>query len=87
MYYANLDDPNVDGKIISILGIRDRAYVQIGYTLVGVLDRVNKTELKINLKDNQDPTLIIIVENTGRLCYGDDLLDSKVSKFKTPASL
>jgi len=63
---------------LSILGIRDRAYVQIGFTFIGVLDRVNGTELKINLKNNQDPILMIIVENTGRLCYGDNLLDSKV---------
>ena len=28
---TKLNDPNVYGKILSIPGIRDRAYVQIGY--------------------------------------------------------
>jgi hypothetical protein len=30
LYKTTLDDPNVDGKILSIEGIRDRGYVQIG---------------------------------------------------------
>ena len=30
LYATTLDDPNVDGKILSIPGIRDRGYVQIG---------------------------------------------------------
>ncbi len=78
MYFATLEDPNVDGKVLSIPGLRDRAYIQIGNVLVGVLDRTNRTELKINLPNNDDISLAILVENTGRLCYGDDLLDSKV---------
>lgn len=30
MYKTELDNPNVDGKILSIKGIRDRGYVMIG---------------------------------------------------------
>jgi hypothetical protein len=46
---------------------------------VGVLYRgTNTTELKIDLKDNDSTQLYIIVENMGRLNFGDDLLDSKV---------
>ena len=30
MYTTYLDDPNVDGKLLSVPGIRDRGYVQIG---------------------------------------------------------
>ena len=30
LYKTILDDSNVDGKILSIEGIRDRGYVQIG---------------------------------------------------------
>ncbi len=52
-------------------------------TSVGVLYRgTNTTELKINLKDNDSTELYIIVENMGRLNFGDDLLDSKVTFFK-----
>lgn len=80
MYSTVLDDPNVDGKVLSIPGIRDRAYVQIGSQFVGVIYRVNVTELKINLKNNQDRSLFIIVENMGRLNFGNDLLDTKVFK-------
>ena len=97
----------VDGKVLSIPGIRDRGYVQIGdvnikkfssffyyynykdliYFLkykkkvsVGVLYREGKqTELKISLKDNASLDLYIIVENMGRLNFGDDYLDSKVN--------
>lgn len=78
LYFRLLDDANVDGKVLSIPGLRDRAYIQIGSNLVGILDRVNSTELKINLPNNKDKSLVILVENTGRLCYGDDLLDAKV---------
>ena len=30
-YSTVLDDPNVNGKVLSISGIGDRAYVKIGY--------------------------------------------------------
>ena len=43
---------------------------------MGVLYRgTNTTVLKINLKDNDSTELYIIVENMGRLNFGDDLLD------------
>ena len=49
-------------------------------TSVGVLYRgTNTTELNIDLKDNDSTQLYIIVENMGRLNFGDDLLDSKVT--------
>jgi hypothetical protein len=39
------------------------------------------TELKIDLKNNKENRLFIIVENMGRLNFGDDLLDPKVSFY------
>jgi len=30
LYYTELKDTNVDGKILTIPGVRDRAYIQIG---------------------------------------------------------
>ena len=44
-----------------------------------MLYRTGQTSLKINLKNNKNTTLYIIVENMGRLNFGNDLLDSKVN--------
>ncbi|RNA22068.1 Beta-galactosidase [Brachionus plicatilis] len=77
MYRTTLDDPNVDGKILSVKGIRDRGYVMIGSTLVGVVYRAGLTEFKINLQNNKNKTLTIVVENMGRLNFGNNLLDTK----------
>jgi beta-galactosidase len=76
-YSTILDDPNVDGQILSIDGLRDRAYVQIGAASLGFLYRVSRTSLKIDLKSNRNRTLYIIVENMGRLNFGNNLLDAK----------
>ena len=86
--------------VLSIPGIRDRGYVQIGsvwdfawflglallklkkkYFLkasIGVLYRILKHSIRINLPNNNNRTLYIIVENMGRLNFGNDLLDAKV---------
>jgi len=52
-------------------------------TPVGTLMRENNTNVIINLKNNKDNRLYIIVENLGRLSYGDkdSLLDIKVSNL------
>ena len=73
-----MDDTDVDQKVLSILGIRDRAYIQLGSVFLGVLYRATRTSLKIDLKDNKDKHLYIIVENMGRLNFGFDMLDAKV---------
>jgi beta-galactosidase len=78
MYKTELKDPNVDGKVLSLPGVRDRAYVQIGLRSVGVVYRNTKLSLTINLKNNTDTTLYIFVENMGRLNFGNNLHDSKV---------
>lgn len=85
LYSTVLDDPNIDGKILSIPGIRDRGYIQIGSEYVGLVYRINSTDLKINLKNNKERSLFIIVENMGRLNFGNDMLDSKV--YSTMRSL
>ena len=81
MYSTTLDDPNVDGMVLSIPGIRDRAYVQIGSASVGVLYRILRHSITIHLPSNQNRTLFVIVENMGRLNFGNDLLDAKVAFF------
>lgn len=76
MYSTNLTSPNVDGKVLSIKGIRDRAYIQIGNKFVGVISRIEES-LRINLPNNRDVNLRILVENIGRLNY-EYLFDTKV---------
>ena len=80
LYSTILDDADIDQKVLSIPGIRDRAYIQTGSVSLGVLYRLGQTSLKINLKNNKDKQLHIIVENMGRLNFGADVYDSKVNK-------
>jgi hypothetical protein len=82
LYKTKLDNVDVHEKILSIPNLHDRAYVQIGDTPIGVLYRAGETSLKIDLPNNENDTLYIIVENMGRLNFGDDMLDNKV-KYKT----
>jgi len=79
LYTTFLENTDIDQKILSIPGIRDRAYIQIGSKSLGVLYRVGQTSLKINLKNNKENKLHIIVENMGRLNFGYDVYDSKVN--------
>ena len=76
LYATRLSDPNVNGKVLSIPGIRDRAYIQIGNAFVGTVERIRE-KLTIELPSNKDTSLRILVENSGRLNFGY-LLDSKV---------
>ena len=77
LYTKILDDPNVDGLLLSIPKLRDRAYIQIGSQSVGVLYRGGIKDLTIVLPNNKNTTLYIIVENMGRLNFGDETLDNK----------
>lgn len=83
LYQTKLTTPNVNGRVLSIPKLHDRAYIQIGNSHVGVLYRMGDLSLKINLPDNRNDTLYIIVENMGRLNFGDDMLDAKVKIFIT----
>ena len=78
LYQTKLKNLDVYGKKLSIIGIHDRGYILIGKTPIGILHRDLDTELTIKLKNNTEYTLYIIVENMGRLNFGDDLLDTKV---------
>ena len=78
MYTTLLENFNSTVNL-SIPGIRDRGYVLIEKNLVGVLDRTSQTSVTIDLTNIKNPSLHIIVENMGRLNYGGDMLDTKVS--------
>jgi beta-galactosidase len=79
MYKTKLLTTNVDGQLLLISNLRDRAYIQIGLSYVGVLDRNGANNLTIDLPNNKNDTLFIIVENMGRLNFGNDMLDNKVN--------
>lgn len=49
--------------------------------LLGIVDRTTQTNLTINLTNIKNAYLHIIVENMGRLNYGSNMLDKKVSNF------
>jgi hypothetical protein len=72
-----LDTLDVHGKELFIPKLHDRAYIQIGLAFVGVLSRTGPNRIVINLPNNINDTLFIIVENMGRLNFGDDTLDNK----------
>ena len=76
---TKLADVKVHGKVLSIPVLHDRAYVQIGSVSVGVLYRSGETKLIIDLPNNSNDTLYIIIENVGRINYGDNALDQKVN--------
>ena len=82
MYTTLLENFNSTVNL-SIPGIRDRGYVLIEKNLVGVLDRTSQTSVTIDLTNIQNPSLHIIVENMGRLNYGGDMLDTKVSDISS----
>ena len=81
LYSTVLPSSLVNGMNLSIPGIRDRGYVSIGKVPIGILYRSTNTSLIVNLENNQDRNLHIIVENMGRLNYGNNILDNKVSFF------
>ena len=78
MYQTKLPTTDVNGKLLLIPNLHDRAYIQIGQSYVGVLDRNGANNLTINLPYNKNVSLFIIVENMGRLNFGNNLLDNKV---------
>jgi hypothetical protein len=77
LYMTKLKDLDINGKILSIPNLHDRAYVQVGSRSVGVLYRNGVTSLVIDLPDNKNDTLYVFVENMGRINYGDEALDNK----------
>lgn len=48
----------------------------------GVVYRLNPTNITINIPKSTEQMLYIVVENMGRLNYGNDMLDSKVIYLK-----
>jgi len=65
-----------DPAILKIPGLADRAQIFLDYRFVGLLSREeNQFSLPIQTKHGQ--RLSILVENQGRICYGEKLADRK----------
>ncbi|UJR28384.1 hypothetical protein I4U23_009625 [Adineta vaga] len=79
VYSTVLSNPEVQGKILDLSGIRDRAYVLLGEKSIGTAYRANSSSLKLKIQapGNRETNLNIIVENMGRLNFGGFLLDTK----------
>ncbi|CAF0809116.1 unnamed protein product [Adineta steineri] len=79
VYSTVLKDPEVQGKVLDLSGIRDRAYVLLGEKSIGIAYRANSSSIKLTIETpgNQETHLNIIVENMGRLNFGDNLFDTK----------
>lgn len=75
LYEADLPDKRQDPSILRVNGIRDRGYVYIDDTLVGILSREHSS-FQIPISASSDRRLQILVENQGRINYGE-MNDSK----------
>lgn len=72
--YAKIFDYNTASNVIKIIGLHDRAHVFVNRKLEAVCMRDGNDciiELEENIKAGD--TLEILVENMGRICYGEDM--------------
>jgi hypothetical protein len=79
VYSTVLNDPEVQGKVLDLSGVRDYAYVLLGENSIGSAYRGNSSSFKLTIQapGNRETHLNIIVENMGRLNYGGNLFDTK----------
>ncbi|CAF2568611.1 unnamed protein product [Rotaria sp. Silwood2] len=79
VYSTILNNPEVQGKVLDLSGIRDRAYVLLGEKSIGIAYRANSSSLNLTIQapGNRETHLNIIIENMGRLNYGGNLFDTK----------
>lgn len=76
VYTTTVTFRTTDPVVLNVPGLRDRGYVYINNTLQGILSRSeNIYSLPIMIKPNQNIT--ILVENQGRICFGNDINDRK----------
>ncbi|XP_003744556.1 beta-galactosidase [Galendromus occidentalis] len=63
-------------SLLKVPGLKDRGYVYVDYELRGILSReAGIYEMPLKIRQNQ--TLTILVENQGRVNFGDGILDPK----------
>ena len=76
LYSHNISGQYPDPVQLNVTGLRDRGYVFVDGKPVGVLSRGdNQYQMTISVKDRS--RLQILVENQGRICFGNFLNDLK----------
>ncbi|XP_054717732.1 beta-galactosidase-like [Uloborus diversus] len=76
LYSSTVDFIPSDPAVLTVKGIADRAYVYVKKVLQGILSREHKIET-IPIKVLQGETIDILVENEGRVCFGNGINDRK----------
>ncbi|XP_070565060.1 LOW QUALITY PROTEIN: beta-galactosidase-like [Ptychodera flava] len=80
MLYRTTITADYNNSVLSVPGIRDRGYVLVNMTVVGILSRMTNDPsigTTLNLSAQKGATLDIFVENQGRINYGRYINDSK----------
>jgi len=70
------DGPFIDPVLLSVPGLRDRGYVFLGGRPAGVLSREHDI-YEVPVQAYAGQKLTIVVENQGRICYGQGITDPK----------
>lgn len=91
--FTNYSAVQADPAPLAINDVHDRGYVYVDGVYVGTVDRQQEIyTLPISAKINS--SLAIIVESQGRICFGEDINDFKVTKnnfffptYSTPTDL
>ena len=69
MYETWVDHINIYSSLLTVNGLRDRAYVYVDQLFMGTLSRQN-AQYSLTLKSYTGAKLQILVENQGRINYG-----------------
>ena len=76
VYSHNVSGQHPDPALLNVTGLRDRGYVFVDGQQVGILSREeNIYQLPVTVQDGS--RLQILVENQGRICFGNFLNDIK----------
>jgi len=71
--YSKTFDYDTAQNAIKIAGVRDRAHIFVNKKLIGILMRgENERILELEESLKTGDTIDILVENMGRICYGED---------------
>lgn len=73
--YKKTFDYDTECNAIKLKGVRDRAYVFLNGKLIGIRMRSeDESPMKLDYHIRTGDTLEVLVENMGRLCYGEELM-------------
>lgn len=75
MLYEHTAKSAVQGQLLPGDGPRDRVMVFVNGQRVGVIDRIYETPATVQVSLQKGDVLQLLVENLGRIDYGQALLD------------